>query len=251
MLRVVASHQPPLVFVNEAADGSKNFTGFLVDLLPMLLETAGLPLNYSIRYIPVSALGSSSSSSRLFILVLAFTFKYSSCVFVAAGCRSTAEAGQQGAQLHGTNLSCVLQRRCNDAIQQMHYPYSRCITHAVHHVATRGHACITNRAASFCRPTLHSASKIDPAPAPLPASAPHLFFKPLQAAGGRQLENGSWTGMMGELTSGRADLALYPMTLTAQRAKYIQHTQPFQDGGYGLLVKTQAVNTGEGAGCIA
>ncbi|WIA38210.1 hypothetical protein OEZ86_001556 [Tetradesmus obliquus] len=119
MLKVVASHQPPLVFVQEAPDGSKNFTGFLVDLLPMLLETAGLPLNYSIRYIP-----------------------------------------------------------------------------------------------------------------------------PLQAAGGRQLENGSWTGMMGELTSGRADLALYPMTLTAQRAKYIQHMQPFQDGGYGLLVKMQAVNTG-------
>jgi hypothetical protein len=62
MLRVVASHQPPLVFVNEAADGTTNFTGFLVDLLPMLLETAGLPLNYSIQAVPVSAVGNSSWS---------------------------------------------------------------------------------------------------------------------------------------------------------------------------------------------
>jgi ABC-type amino acid transport substrate-binding protein len=69
--------------------------------------------------------------------------------------------------------------------------------------------------------------------------------KPFQAAGGRQLDNGSWTGMMGLLTTGKADLALYPLTLTAQRAKYIQHTQPFQDGGYGILVKTQEINTGK------
>jgi hypothetical protein len=56
MLRVAASHQPPLVFVNEAADGSANYTGFLVDLLPMLLEAAGLPRNYSMFHVPVSAL---------------------------------------------------------------------------------------------------------------------------------------------------------------------------------------------------
>jgi hypothetical protein len=53
MLRVVASHQPPLVFVNEAADGTTNFTGFLVELLPMLLDAAGLPSNYSIFQLPV------------------------------------------------------------------------------------------------------------------------------------------------------------------------------------------------------
>jgi hypothetical protein len=51
--------------------------------------------------------------------------------------------------------------------------------------------------------------------------------------------------MMGQLTSNNADVALYPLTLTAQRARYIKHTQPFQDGGYGMLVKTQEVNTGE------
>jgi hypothetical protein len=55
MLRVVASHQPPWVFANEAADGTTNFTGFLVDLLPMLLQAADLPLNYSIHGVPVSA----------------------------------------------------------------------------------------------------------------------------------------------------------------------------------------------------
>jgi ABC-type amino acid transport substrate-binding protein len=51
--------------------------------------------------------------------------------------------------------------------------------------------------------------------------------------------------MMGQLTTNKADVALYPLTLTAQRAKYIKHTQPYQDGGYGILVKTQEVNTGE------
>jgi hypothetical protein len=51
--------------------------------------------------------------------------------------------------------------------------------------------------------------------------------------------------MMGQLTNNKADLALYPLTLTAQRARYIKHTQPFQDGGYGMLVRTQEVNTGE------
>jgi hypothetical protein len=55
MLRVVTSHQPPLVFVNEAADGAANYTGFLVDLLPMLLEAAGLQTNYAMFHLAVRA----------------------------------------------------------------------------------------------------------------------------------------------------------------------------------------------------
>ncbi|WIA18057.1 hypothetical protein OEZ85_009538 [Tetradesmus obliquus] len=39
MLRVIASHQPPLVFADEATDGTPKLTGFLVDLLPLLLDT--------------------------------------------------------------------------------------------------------------------------------------------------------------------------------------------------------------------
>lgn len=49
---------------------------------------------------------------------------------------------------------------------------------------------------------------------------------------------------MGELTSGRADIALFPLTLTTQRAQYIQHTQPYMDEGYGLLVRTATVDPG-------
>lgn len=60
MLRVIASHQPPLVFADEAADGTPKLTGFLVDLLPLLLDTAGLPLNYSMRYTPVSTAGATA-----------------------------------------------------------------------------------------------------------------------------------------------------------------------------------------------
>eukprot|EP00878_Enallax_costatus_P044544 GHUV01053208.1.p1 GENE.GHUV01053208.1~~GHUV01053208.1.p1 ORF type:complete len:468 (+),score=104.28 GHUV01053208.1:524-1927(+) len=66
----------------------------------------------------------------------------------------------------------------------------------------------------------------------------------LQGPGGTLLSNGSWTGIMGELTSGRADLALFPLTLTTQRAQYIQHTQPYMDEGYGLLVRTGSVDPG-------
>lgn len=65
------------------------------------------------------------------------------------------------------------------------------------------------------------------------------------SSGGVQLRNGSWTGVMGELVAGRADLALFPLTLTAKRQQYIQHTQPFMDGGYGILVKAEQVDTGE------
>lgn len=49
----------------------------------------------------------------------------------------------------------------------------------------------------------------------------------LQGAGGSLLSNGTWTGVMGELTSGRADLSLFPLTLTSARAKYISATVPY------------------------
>jgi len=42
---------------------------------------------------------------------------------------------------------------------------------------------------------------------------------------------GSW----GQLTTGQADLALFPLTLTAERAKYIKYTSAFMEDNYGLL----------------
>lgn len=41
---------------------------------------------------------------------------------------------------------------------------------------------------------------------------------------------------MAALTSGAADLALFPLTLTEQRAAAIAHTTPFTGDGYALTV---------------
>lgn len=65
-----------------------------------------------------------------------------------------------------------------------------------------------------------------------------------QGPGGKLLSNGSWTGVMGELVTGHADMALFPLTLTTQRTQYIQSTQPFMDDGYGILIKTRQIDTG-------
>eukprot|EP00775_Hariotina_reticulata_P004904 gene4904-5148_t len=63
-------------------------------------------------------------------------------------------------------------------------------------------------------------------------------------SGGSQLSNGSWSGVMGQLTTGQADLALFPLTLTARRAPYIQHTAAYMDEGYGMLVRVKEVDPG-------
>ncbi|KAF6263090.1 hypothetical protein COO60DRAFT_537106 [Scenedesmus sp. NREL 46B-D3] len=63
-------------------------------------------------------------------------------------------------------------------------------------------------------------------------------------SGGELQANGTWTGVMGELTGGHTDLALFPLTLTSQRAQYIQSTPPYMDDGYGILVKTRRVDSG-------
>jgi ABC-type amino acid transport substrate-binding protein len=61
-----------------------------------------------------------------------------------------------------------------------------------------------------------------------------------QGGGGSRLSNGSWTGIMGELTSGRADLALFPLTLTSLRANYIDATAPYMDAVCALFSVSHA-----------
>jgi ABC-type amino acid transport substrate-binding protein len=50
---------------------------------------------------------------------------------------------------------------------------------------------------------------------------------------------------MGQLIAGQADLALFPLTLTARRAQYIQHTTPYMDDGYAILVHVNEHDPGE------
>ena len=73
-------------------------------------------------------------------------------------------------------------------------------------------------------------------PCPTPCQRPHR--RP-QASGGMQLSNGSWSGVMGQLVGGDANMAMLPLTLTSSRSKYISSTSPFMDNGYAMLVKLE------------
>ncbi len=59
----------------------------------------------------------------------------------------------------------------------------------------------------------------------------------LSQASGGMLRNGTWTGVMGELVSGRANASAFPLTLTADRANAISYTTAYLDEGYAMLVK--------------
>ncbi|NP_001191541.1 glutamate receptor subunit protein GluR5 precursor [Aplysia californica] len=52
---------------------------------------------------------------------------------------------------------------------------------------------------------------------------------------GREVENGSWTGMIGQLVSGKADLAIGPLTITAARERVVDFTKPFMDIGISIM----------------
>lgn len=50
VLRVLAAHRPPLCFIDAGENGSQPiFSGYLVDLLPTLLNQAGLQLAYQLN----------------------------------------------------------------------------------------------------------------------------------------------------------------------------------------------------------
>lgn len=56
---------------------------------------------------------------------------------------------------------------------------------------------------------------------------------------------------MGELTQRRADLALFPLTITAQRAAAVSYTMPFMADGYGIVVQQQQVSAAAyGSACL-
>eukprot|EP00882_Tetradesmus_deserticola_P022192 GHRQ01024084.1.p1 GENE.GHRQ01024084.1~~GHRQ01024084.1.p1 ORF type:complete len:364 (+),score=196.80 GHRQ01024084.1:126-1094(+) len=62
-------------------------------------------------------------------------------------------------------------------------------------------------------------------------------------SGGKLQADGIWSGVMGQLTGGHTDLALFPLTLTSERAQYIKATPPYMDDGYGILVKTRRMDS--------
>ncbi|KAK7495312.1 hypothetical protein BaRGS_00013494 [Batillaria attramentaria] len=51
---------------------------------------------------------------------------------------------------------------------------------------------------------------------------------------GKKLENGTWNGMVGEL---EADIAIAPLTITADRERVIDFTKPFMSLGISIMIK--------------
>ncbi|RUS87243.1 hypothetical protein EGW08_004995, partial [Elysia chlorotica] len=50
-------------------------------------------------------------------------------------------------------------------------------------------------------------------------------------------ENGTWNGMMGELIDGTADLAVAPLTITAERERYVDFSKHFMEIGVTIMIK--------------
>lgn len=48
---------------------------------------------------------------------------------------------------------------------------------------------------------------------------------------------GGWTGMIGELLNNEADLVIAPLTVTEERAKFVDFSTPFQDFQLSILIK--------------
>ncbi|GFN90015.1 glutamate receptor [Plakobranchus ocellatus] len=55
--------------------------------------------------------------------------------------------------------------------------------------------------------------------------------------GSRNEENGTWNGMMGELIDGTAHLAVAPLTITADRERYVDFSKPFMEIGVTIMIK--------------
>jgi len=64
-------------------------------------------------------------------------------------------------------------------------------------------------------------------------------IKIVHSSGEYQESHQNWTGLIGELTQGSADLALGDLTVTEERAKVIEFSIPFMSGGITILAKRQ------------
>ncbi|XP_033760750.1 glutamate receptor U1-like [Pecten maximus] len=54
---------------------------------------------------------------------------------------------------------------------------------------------------------------------------------------GEKRDDGTWTGMIGELQRNESDIAAGPLTVTADRARIVDFSQPFSNTGLRILVK--------------
>ncbi|XP_072334163.1 probable glutamate receptor [Scyliorhinus torazame] len=61
---------------------------------------------------------------------------------------------------------------------------------------------------------------------------------------GTRLENGNWTGLLGELMSEEADMAIAPLTITRMREATFGFTHPFMSVGISILVRKDSNSQG-------
>ncbi|XP_062600662.1 glutamate receptor ionotropic, kainate glr-3-like, partial [Saccostrea cucullata] len=54
---------------------------------------------------------------------------------------------------------------------------------------------------------------------------------------GHQDKDGNWTGMIGELKNGQADIAAARLTVTAERATVVDFSHPFMESGMSIVLK--------------
>ncbi|KAI0212673.1 Glutamate receptor 4 [Lamellibrachia satsuma] len=54
---------------------------------------------------------------------------------------------------------------------------------------------------------------------------------------GERMLNGTWNGMVGELTDGKADLAIAPLTITSIRERVIDFSKPYMSLGISIMIK--------------
>ncbi|XP_076467603.1 glutamate receptor 2-like [Babylonia areolata] len=54
---------------------------------------------------------------------------------------------------------------------------------------------------------------------------------------GKELNNGSWTGIIGELRRGVADMAIAPLTITADRERVVDFAKPFMNVAISIMIK--------------
>ncbi|XP_076468083.1 glutamate receptor 2-like [Babylonia areolata] len=52
-----------------------------------------------------------------------------------------------------------------------------------------------------------------------------------------KVENGSWTGMVGELVRKERDIAVAPLTITQDRERVVDFTKPFMNTGISIMIK--------------
>ncbi|GFO45439.1 glutamate receptor [Plakobranchus ocellatus] len=64
----------------------------------------------------------------------------------------------------------------------------------------------------------------------------HLRLAP-DGEHGRELSNGTWTGMVGDLVHGAADMAIGPLTITAARERVIDFSKSFMDIGISIMIR--------------